>query len=243
MNEVKCINCGSNNVMKYGIHRGKQRLFCKDCKYQSTRQQEDIAQEETKGVLKKVSVLFNVYLGTSFEKIGNLMGVCANTVLNWIKKEAYNIPEIALKSTSGVVMLDEMCLFVNGKENKIWLWRAIDGVTRQALGYVIGERSDATCQKLLDKVDDGKCVFVTDDWGSYHRLIPANRLFTGKDLTYVIEQTNSDIRNRTPRFMRRHKSSSRSLEMIHNTLKLVDHLINKSTLCEYINVFRSLFVY
>ena len=28
--------------------------------------------------------------------------------------------------------------------------------------------------------------FITDDWEGYHRLIPEDQLFTGKDLTFSI---------------------------------------------------------
>jgi IS1 family transposase len=76
---------------------------------------------------------------------------------------------------------------------------------------------------LLTKVDDGECIFITDDWKGYHRVIDQKRLFTGKDLTIPIEQTNSDIRNSCSRFIRRHKASSRSLKMIDVSLKIINH--------------------
>ena len=51
------------------------------------------------------------------------------------------------------------------------------------------------CQKLLNKIGlEGK-TFVTDDWEGYHRLIPDDQLFTGKDPTVPIEQDNSSIRH------------------------------------------------
>lgn len=45
-----------------------------------------------------------------------------------------------------------------------WMWRAIDGVSRKSIGYHLGNRSDADLKKLVRKVDNGKCLFVTDDW-------------------------------------------------------------------------------
>lgn len=61
---------------------------------------------------------------------------------------------------------------------------------------------------------------MTDDWKGFHRLIPENQLFTGKDLTFPIEQDNSDIRHDTARFRRRTKVASKSLEMVDLTLRL-----------------------
>ena len=52
--------------------------------------------------------------------------------------------------------------------------------------------------------------FLTDDWEGFHRLIPENQLFTGKDLTFSIEQDNSDIRHFLARFRRRTKVVSKS---------------------------------
>ena len=38
-------------------------------------------------------------------------------------------------------------------------------------------------------------TFVTDDWEGYHRVIPHGQLFTGQDLTFPIEQDNSNVRH------------------------------------------------
>lgn len=81
------------------------------------------------------------------------------------------------------------------KKNKTWVWRAIDGVSRRSLGWELGARSDSCCKKLIDRVDDGKCVFATDDWAGFSRLLPEARHFPGKDLTFPIEASNSDIRH------------------------------------------------
>ncbi len=65
---------------------------------------------------------------------------------------------------------------------------------------------------------------MTDDWEGFHRLIPENQLFTGKDLTFPIEQDNSNIRHYLARFRRRTKVVSRSQEMVDLSLRLHHHL-------------------
>ena len=60
-------------------------------------------------------------------------------------------------------------------------------------------------------VDNKKRTFLTDEWEGVFGVLPENRHFFGKDLTYIIEQTNSDIHHRLPRFNRKTKASSRSL--------------------------------
>ncbi|MDR1333362.1 MAG: hypothetical protein LBJ69_03090 [Holosporales bacterium] len=65
--------------------------------------------------------------------------------------------------------------------------------------------------------------FVTDDYEAYHQLIPEYQLFTGKDLTYPIEQDNSNTRHYIGRFRRRSKIASRSIEMVELSLLLLYH--------------------
>jgi insertion element IS1 protein InsB len=65
---------------------------------------------------------------------------------------------------------------------------------------------------------------VTDDWEGFQRIIPQERLFTGKDLTFPIEQDNSDVRHHLARFRRRSKVTSRARHMVDGALKLLCHL-------------------
>ncbi|MBL8675896.1 MAG: IS1 family transposase [Alphaproteobacteria bacterium] len=131
--------------------------------------------------------------------------------------------------------------FCEWKKKKVWLWRAIDGVSRRPLGWELGTRGDSCCKKLIDRVDDGECVFATDDWAGFYRLLPEDRHFPGKDLTFPIEASNSDIRHRLARFIRRTKASSRSLHMVHASLKLTHHLQDDSILQAYLSPLVSIF--
>ena len=115
-------------------------------------------------------------------------------------------------------------------KNEIWMWRAIDGVSRTSLGYQLGNRSDATIRKLIKKIDNGRCLLVTDEWRGFFRVLPEERHFSGKNLTFPIEATNSDLRHRLARFHRRSKVASRSLDMVHASIKLFEHLKGKKNL-------------
>ena len=121
------------------------------------------------------------------------------------------------------------------------MWRAINGVSRQSLGYHLGNRTDASLKEFLKKIDDGKCMFVTDDWAGFRRNIPEKRHFVGKDLTFPIEATNSDLRHRIGRFYRRSKITSRSTEMIHITLKLFEHFQDPENISAFMKPFLSFF--
>jgi insertion element IS1 protein InsB len=110
--------------------------------------------------------------------------------------------------------------FCEWKKNPLWVWRAIDGIVLRSLGWVLGDRSDASLHTLVQKIDTGTCAFMTDEWGGFFRILPENRHFWGKDLTFPIEGTNSDIRHRLARFKRKTKASSRSLDMVNRSLLL-----------------------
>ena len=127
------------------------------------------------------------------------------------------------------------------QKNKVWLWRAYDPVARRTLAWELGGRDDATCRRLLDKVGIEGHVFLTDDWEGFHRLIPAEQLFTGKDLTFPIEQDNSETRHHLARFRRRSKVTSRARHMVDGALRLLCHLQQPENFLPMRDSFLSLF--
>ena len=132
--------------------------------------------------------------------------------------------------------------FSRKKTRKLWIWRAYDPVTRRTIAWVLGGRDDKTLRRLLDKVGVGGKTFVTDDWEGFHRVIPEDQLFTGKDLTFPIEQDNSDIRHFLARFRRRTKVVSKTAEMVDLSLRLYHWLHdNACNLAALTSLFLSIF--
>jgi insertion element IS1 protein InsB len=82
---------------------------------------------------------------------------------------------------------------------------------------------------------------VTDDREGFRRLIPPDRLFTGKGLTFPIEQDNSEIRHHLARFRRRSKVTSRARHMVDGALKLLNHLRQPENFLPLRNCFLSVF--
>ena len=130
---------------------------------------------------------------------------------------------------------------MRNQENKCWVWKAFDPLDGRTLAWVLGQRDDATCRKLLAKVGIKGRVFLTDDWEGYHRCIPEAQLYTGKDLTFGIEQDNSNTRHYLARFRRRSKVSSRSREMVDLSLRLLHHLREPENFLKYQQVALSIF--
>ena len=119
------------------------------------------------------------------------------------------------------------------KSAKLWVWRAYDLDQRRTVAWVLGGRDDATCRRLLDKVGVAGKTFVTDDWEGYHRLVPEAQLFTGKDLTFPIEQDNSNVRHCLERFRRRTKVVSKCRTMVDLSLRLLHHLQQPAAFASY----------
>lgn len=185
------------------------------------------SQEESPLNSKKMTVILHSYCGVSLNKIAKMSGVSYTAVSNWVIEAGNKAEPLNPKSNSGIVIIDEMWHFVNGKKNKIWLWRAIDGVTRKPLAWVLGNRDASTLKQLVDIVDNGKCNFITDEYAPYFEHIPEDRHYYGKDLTFPIEQTNSDIRHWLGRFIRRAKCTSRSVKSLAACISLM-HAVQSS---------------
>jgi len=67
--------------------------------------------------------------------------------------------------------LDEVWPFVKRRANKRWLWVALCRQTRQVVAYVIGDRSEKSCQSLWRAIPEGykKARSYSDFWGAYQK--------------------------------------------------------------------------
>ncbi len=129
--------------------------------------------------------------------------------------------------------LDELWSFVLKRANKRWVWVALCRATRQVVGYVIGDRSQATCQKLWERIPaayrSGHCF--SDFWDAYSVVIPPEQhTAAGKEtgLTAHVERWNNTLRQRIGRFVRKSLSFSKSDTMHELCLRLFLHEYNRS---------------
>src|SRR4051812_9803829 len=196
---------------------GRQRYRCKSCGRSFTA----TPPRGKPPAMRALAVLLYALGGVSQGMIARLLGVSHVAVHKWVRAAGEGTPAPPATPSSGIVQVDEMWHFV---ESKVWLWRAFDPVARRTLAWELGGRDDATRRRLLDKVGVEGHVFLTDDREGFRRLIPAEQLFTGKDLTFPIEQDNSDIRHHLARFRRRSKVTSRARHMVDGALRLLCHL-------------------
>jgi insertion element IS1 protein InsB len=127
--------------------------------------------------------------------------------------------------------------FHQGKKNKLWLIKAIDRRRRRTVAWVLGGRDTATFRRLYNKVKHlTKCIFYTDDWDSFAKVLPPDRHVIGKAHTIDIEHDNSNTRHHLGRFTRRTKVVSQKAAMVDLTLKLWLALTDESVFSIYQNV-------
>jgi len=107
------------------------------------------------------------------------------------------------------------------EKNKLWLIKAIDRYTGRPVAWVLGNRDTATFQRLYDKVKHCRyCIFFTDAWDAFAKVLPPERHIIGKDHTVTIEQDNSNTRHHLARFTRRTKVVSKSDTMVDLSIRL-----------------------
>jgi len=114
------------------------------------------------------------------------------------------------------IELDEMWSYVGKKENRRWLWNAIDHDSGKILAYAFGDRKDAVFLELKDLLAPfGITRFYTDGWGAYERHLPPEQHVVGKTNTQKIERKHLTLRTRIKRLVRKTICFSK-LEKMHD---------------------------
>lgn len=136
-----------------------------------------------------------------------------------------------VEPSTSVLELDELWSFVQKKAEKAWVWIALCRATRQVVAYEIGDRSEATCQKLWEKIPESyrAAHCYTDFWAAYQQVIPDEQhTACGKDSgeTAHVERWNNALRQRLARFVRKSLSFSKSWFMHEACLRLFLHRYN-----------------
>ena len=214
---LSCKKCGCANYVKNGFVNENQRYLCKNCGYRFT---------DTPGHGYPISIRFNaaiLYLcGTSITCAPYLLGVAPSTVQAWLEWVAAEHPPKAVPNGTVVVIeLDEMWHYLNSKEEKLWIWKALNHDTRELIDWECGDRSEKTAAALIERLrKTGAKLYIADEYVVYANLIPRGRLYQGKDKTHGIERNNGRQRHWFARFRRKSIVVSKSVWMVDVTMAL-----------------------
>jgi len=129
------------------------------------------------------------------------------------------------------------------QKNNIWLLKAVNRRSRRTVAWVVGGRAAATFQRLYDKVKHlTECLFYTDDWHAFAKILPPERHVIGKAHTIAIEQDHSNTRHHLGRMTRRTKVVSKKAQMIYNSIKLWCALTTAAIFQQFQEAFLSIFM-
>ena len=132
--------------------------------------------------------------------------------LNVTKGEARGVVQLRLEAEA-----DEMWSFVASKENKQWIWIAIETTTKQVIAFYVGDRSRQSAEELWQRIPQAyrdHATFATDDWEAYQGVIPSAQhevCAKGSGRTNIIERFNCTLRQRVSRLVREALSFSKIL--------------------------------
>jgi transposase-like protein len=112
---AECKNCKSENTVKNGIKRKKQRYLCKDCRYNFVIGH---AHHSPQKRAKKALVVMLYSLGKgSYTNLAKIFGVSNGTIYNWVTEAANALPEVTVADEITEIEFDEMWHYI-GKKNE-----------------------------------------------------------------------------------------------------------------------------
>jgi insertion element IS1 protein InsB len=219
-----CPRCEQTDYKKNGnTHHGKQNHRCRRCGRAFIQELDcpPVSQEQQELVKKLL-----------LERL-SLRGICrvVGVSLDWLLKFLVSLYEalpdhlnVSLEHVDNQVIIqrveveaDELLSFVGKKENKQWLWLAMDTNTKQVIAFYVGDRSKRSARKLWKAIPEAykqNAVFCTDQYASYTGIIPANQHQTVSKKfrkTNHIERLNCTFRQRISRLVRASLSFSKKL--------------------------------
>ena len=230
------VRCGSHQVIKNGhTYLNKQILRCKECHRQWVENPSNRVISE--GVRQTIDHLL-------LERISQ-RGICRVTgvPLKWlslyIRKKFENIQlEVHVVPETGKISIecDEVWTFIQKKKHVLWIWLAIDRVTKMIVGFYLGARDSQAARiwfSSLPPVYRQCAVYYTDGLASYLGSFPPTRhkiSIKGSGETNHIESVNLTLRQRTSPLVRKNLSFAKKLTNLRGrVLNFINHYTQQIT--------------
>ena len=219
-----CPSCNRTNTKKNGhIHNGKQNHYCNECGRQFVNNPQQIIISDHKRERIRKLLLERIPL----RGVCRIEGVSLRWLLGFMVNLYDQLPDdlnFGVKTFAEELMIytleseiDEMLSFVGNKQNKQWVWIAMDVSSRQIIAFHVGDRSRVSAQALWKLIPENyrrHATFYTDGWGAYEGVIPAKQhrvVKKQKRITNHIERFNCTLRQRVSRLVRKSLSFSKKL--------------------------------
>ena len=107
----ECPRCKSQQFIKSGVIKERQRYKCKECTYYYT-----VSQKSDTSNQSQRRLALTLYLeGLGFRSIGRILGFSHVAVYNWIKSFGEQVEAVKQKEAT-IVEIDEMHSYVGNKK-------------------------------------------------------------------------------------------------------------------------------
>jgi insertion element IS1 protein InsB len=180
-----CPQCGLRWYKRNGhIHTGKQNHRCKVCGRAFVLTPENFVITEEQRALIERLLLERI----SLRGICRAVGVGLQWLLQFMVTRFQAAPEhLYVEPPGGTPAVirqrleaewDELWSFVGEKENRQWVWLALDAATRQVLAFHVGDRRSQSATALWEKIPavyQERATFYTDQYTVYTGVIPLAR--------------------------------------------------------------------
>lgn len=236
-NNLICPQCESNQISKNGkIHNSQQNYRCRNCGRQF------IEKPQKKSIIKGTKKLIDCLLleKISLAGIARVTNVSKKWLQDYVNLKYNKIPreiKVSQKPKGKLtIQCDEAWSFVGNKDNKKWIWLALDVKTKEIVGAYIGDRSEIGARGLWNSLPSvyRQCAFpYTDFWSAYAKVFPISRhKAVGKEtgLTSYIQRFKNTLRQRVSRLVRETLSFSKKLDNHIGAIWYFIHHYNSSLL-------------
>ncbi len=227
----RCPKCDSTNITKNGHdYKAAQKFHCKACQAYGT-----LKPQRTYPDKQKELILRAYRERASMHGIKRIFGIARQTLARWLKTVAEALPDLVATlipaQPDDVLELDELWSFVLRKSNKRWVWIALCRRTRQIVAFFIGNRDEASCRQLWQRIPASykHCGTYSDFWEAYQKVFATDKhQSVGKESgqTAHVERWNNTLRQRLARFVRKTLSFSKSDTFHELVLKWFIHYYN-----------------
>jgi len=109
---MQCPKCKSEEFIKNGVVKRKQRYKCKACNFRYT-----VTQKSTEKPVCLKRFALQLYLeGLGFRSIGRALNVSNVSILNWVRQFGKQVQSLKSDEPASIVEIDEMHTYVGQKK-------------------------------------------------------------------------------------------------------------------------------
>jgi len=158
--DIRCIECGSNWVVKNGKQKGKQTYLCRDCNRRFTPEAQRVHHPKD----KKQQAISMFCEGMPITAIARTLKIPYPTVYSWIYREGKKSKAIVDKKIEELqnkkfkkISFDEMWTYekARGKDKRqeVWIWTVVleDENSKRKKIMMVGDRREEDFLKSDEK--------------------------------------------------------------------------------------------